>query len=218
MELHYIYHSCFAAEEREWLIVYDYWCDPQGRLKQLLENATGKEVYFVVSHFHEDHYNPAVAEWCAANRQWHLLPSYDTVRRRRIDKALPLATLRYGEEVTTPHFRLKAYRSTDVGVCTVARLNDGTTLLHAGDCNNWYFPATAEEEDMNRVKVSQEQMEKLFLSILRDIKHDFPAVDHAMFPVDPRLGQEMLRGPLQLLSTIKVGKLHPMHYSWGIEA
>lgn len=216
MELHYIYHSCFAAEEEDCLIVYDYWRDPDGRLQGLLNAAADKEVYFVVSHFHEDHYNPALVEWCSNNPHWHLLPSYDTVRRRRIDKTLPLAVLRFGEEVETPYFRLKAYRSTDVGVCTVARLRDGTTLFHAGDCNNWYFHPSADAEDSDRVKVTPDQMEKLFLSILREIKQDYPEIDHAMFPVDPRLGQEMLRGPLQLMKAIRVGHLHPMHYSWGL--
>ncbi len=214
MQLHYIRHSCFVAEEEDCLIVFDYWRDPQGELKLLLDNAEGKEVYFIVSHFHEDHYNPEIAGWCAAHAGWHLLPSYDTVRRRRIDKTLPLAILRFGERVETPHFLLTSYRSTDVGVCTVLKLRDGTTLFHAGDCNNWYFPMSSDPSDIDRVRVTPDQMEKLFLSILRDIKRDYPELDHAMFPVDPRLGQEMLRGPLQLLKTIRVKNLHPMHYSF----
>ena len=217
MKLHYIHHSGFVAEEEDCLIVFDYWLDPHGVLLPLLDNANDKEVYFIISHFHQDHYNSDIPLWCTANSRWHLLPSYDTVKRRRIDKTLPLAVLRFGESVETPHFSLKSYRSTDVGVCTVLTLRDGTVLFHAGDCNNWYFPLSADPTDIDRVKVSPDQMEKLFLSILRDIKHDHPVIDHAMFPVDPRLGQEMMRGPLQLLDTIKVRHLHPMHYSWGLD-
>ena len=212
MQLHYIHHSCFAAEEDDCLIVYDYWLDPHGTLQTLLRRCCDKEVYFVVSHFHQDHFNPDIPGLCAANPRWHLLPSYDTVRRRRIDKELPLAILRFGEKASTPHFRLDAYRSTDVGVCTVTSLRDGTTLLHAGDCNNWRFPPESDPEDAARVKTSDDQMEKLFLSILRDIRRDHPAIDHAMFPVDPRLGQEMMRGPLQLLAAIRIAHFHPMHY------
>ncbi len=213
MTLHYIHHSCFALAEREFLIVYDYWKDPKGRLKPLLTEAeeAGKEVYFVISHFHEDHYNAAIPQWCQEHPGWHLLPSYDTVRRRRIDKALPLAVLRFGDVVETPFFKLHAYHSTDVGVSTVTQLRDGTTLYHAGDNNNWYF-TDAGNPDADRVKVSLDQMEKLFLSTLREIKKDFPRLDHAMFPVDPRLEQEMLRGLSQLLQTIEVGKVHPMHF------
>lgn len=214
MTLQYIHHSCFALVEDGLLLVYDYWRDPDGRLRPLLDEAgrSGKSVYFVISHFHEDHFSPDVVRWCAERPDglWRLLPSYDTVRRRRIPPELPLAVLRFGEEVATPHFRLQAYRSTDVGVSTVVTLRDGTTLFHAGDCNNWYFPS--DTGHAGRVKVAPDQMEKLFLSILRDIRADHPRLDHAMFPIDPRLGQEMLRGALQLLRAIPVAHLHPMHY------
>ena len=232
MQLHYIYHSCFVAEEEDCLIVFDYWRDPQRLLATLLDGAADKEVYFIISHFHQDHYNPDIPQWCAEHANWHILPSYDTVRRRRIDKSLPLAVLRFGESVHTPHFQLKAYHSTDVGVCTLLTLRDGTTLFHAGDCNNWRFPPAADPSDADLVKVTDDQMEKLFLSILRDIRHDLadadgnspsgsralPTITHAMFPVDPRLGQEMLRGLFQLLEAVHVEHLHPMHYSWGLDA
>ena len=215
MEIEYIYHSCFCVVDEGFMIVYDYWKDPAGRLAALLQEAeeASREVYFIVSHFHQDHYNEALPQGCAEHERWHLLPSYDTVRRRRIDKSLPLAVLRFDEEVSTPFFRLKAYRSTDVGVSTVVELADGTTLYHAGDNNNWYFPTGQTGADADRVKVTPDQMEKLFLSILRDIKKDHHRLDHLFFPVDPRLGQEMLRGLLQLLKTIEVGQVHPMHYS-----
>ena len=217
MPLHYIHHSCFVYSDTDLLIVYDYWRDPEGLLPKFLEEAEREEkaVYFIVSHFHEDHFNPDIVRWCEERKEerWMLLPSYDTVRRRRIDKTLPYAILRFGESVQTPHFTLRSYRSTDVGVSTVVTLNDGTTLFHAGDCNNWYFPLPSDGEDMaSHVKVTPDQMEKLFLSILRDIRADHPCLDHAMFPVDPRLGQEMLRGPLQFLKAIQVHHFHPMHY------
>ena len=216
MPLHYIYHSCFAYSDADLLIIYDYWRDPEGLLPKFLEEAERDEkaVYFIVSHFHEDHFNHDIVDWFAGRKEehWYLLPSYDTVRRRRIDKDLPLAVLRYGETVQTPHFTLQSYRSTDVGVSTVVTLRDGTTLYHAGDCNNWYFPPCTEEEMSSHVKVTPDQMEKLFLSIIRDLRADHPSIDHAMFPVDPRLGQEMLRGPLQFLKAINVRHFHPMHY------
>ena len=219
LQIDYIHHSCFAVSNEECMIVYDYWQDPSGRLHALLHEREGKPVYFIVSHFHEDHFNPEAVALCEGRPEWQLLPSYDTVRRRHIDKALPLAILRFGDEVITPHFRLRVYRSTDVGVSTVVELPDTgaskvTTLYHAGDNNNWYFPEEEAHEDASRVKVTRDEMEKFFLSTLRDIKKDYPRIDHAFFPVDPRLGQEMLRGPLQFLHAIPVGHFHPMHYTF----
>ena len=72
--------------------------------------------------------------------------------------------------------------------------------------------AFSKENKRRLSPTSLDQMEKLFLSTLREIKKDFPRLDHAMFPVDPRLEQEMLRGMFQLLKTIEVGQLHPMHF------
>ena len=192
--------------------MYDFWQDPHGRLNKLLEESIQqeKEVYFVISHFHQDHYNPNIPQWCQEHNKWHLLPSYDTVRRR-LGKSHTQPILRFGDVVETPFFALHVYHSTDVGVSTVTQLHDGTTYYHAGDNNNWYF-TDPDHPDADRVKVSLDQMEKLFLSTLREIKKDFPRLDHAMFPVDPRLEQEMLRGMFQLLKTIEVGQLHPMHF------
>lgn len=212
--IEYIYHSCFAVVGKACMVVYDYWRDPAGRLHALLEEWEGKPVYFIVSHFHEDHFNPEVMEFCEDHPEWHLMPSYDTVRRRHIEKSLPLAILRPGDEVVTPHFRLRAYRSTDVGVSTVVEMDDGLTLYHAGDNNNWYFPEEQPHADASRVKVTRDEMEKLFLSVIRDIGRDYPCLDHAFFPVDPRLGQEMLRGPLQFVTSIQVAHFHPMHYTF----
>lgn len=213
MSLTYIHHSCFALVEDSFVIVYDYWIDPQNTLRTILNDAErqGKWVYFITSHFHADHYNPDIPTWCAEHEQWHYLPSYDTFRRRHIAKDLPLAVLRFGDVVETPHFRIHAYHSTDVGISSVTVLNDGTTLYHAGDNNNWYFPSS-QLPDSARVRITVDQMEKLYLSTLREIKADFPTLDHAMLPVDDRLGQEMIRGLIQFLNTIQVRHPHPMHY------
>lgn len=213
MELVYIHHSCFVAVESDYMIVYDYWLDPDGKLQQLLDNALAKDmaVYFVVSHFHQDHYNAEIVAWCQQHEYWHLLPSYDAIRRRRIPRELPLAELRPGVKVDTPHFTLHAFHSTDVGVCTVTQLRCGTTLYHAGDNNNWYFP-NEDLPNSTLVRITPDEMEKLYLSTLKEIKQAFPDVDHAMIPVDDRLGQEMMRGPLQFIRTINAHHIHPMHY------
>lgn len=211
MDLVYIHHSCYALVDECFMLVFDYWQDPDGKLQHLLSQAGEKAVYFVTSHFHQDHYNADIVEWCQQHAGWQLLPSYDTIRRRRIPKELPLAELRPGVKVETPHFTLHAYHSTDVGVCTVTVLKDGTTLYHAGDNNNWYFP-TEDLPSSALVRITPDEMEKLYLSTLREIRQDFAVLDHAMIPVDDRLGQEMLRGPLQLLRAFEVKHVHPMHY------
>ncbi len=204
MTVHYIYHSCFAVETASLLLVFDYWKDSaDGRLQQLLDNRGERALYFIVSHFHEDHYNPAILDIDDAQR----LLSYDTVKRRRVPKEKIAATLRpgdcYQDELLTVH----AIHSTDVGISSLVTLSDGTTLYHAGDNNNWYFP----EEPGEHIHCSLKEMEGLFLAAVRSVAKLAPQVDHVMFPVDPRLGSEILRGAFQWLWHVKTTHFYPMH-------
>lgn len=203
MEIHFIAHSCFAVVTDQALIVYDYCKDSDNHILQQLLDVCHKQVYFVVSHFHEDHYNPDILNVEGAR----LLLSYDTVRRRRVNHDLTTAILRPGDIYEDENLTLHAYNSTDVGISTVTTLPNGTTIYHAGDNNNWYFADNPEEH----IKTSLSEMEGLFISILRDISSNYPTIDHAMFPVDPRLGTNILRGPFQWLWHVKTKHFYPMH-------
>ena len=206
MTIHYIYHSCYAVETDQLLLVYDYWKDsPDQRLQRLLDQRGDRVLYFVVSHFHEDHYNPAILDIADAR----LLLSYDTVKRRRVLKERPTAILRPDERYSDELLTLHALHSTDVGISSLTFLADGTSLYHAGDNNNWYFP----EEPGEHIHCSLHEMEGLFLSTVRAVRKLTPTVDHLMFPIDPRLGSEMLRGVCQWMQQVAARHLYPMH-SW----
>ncbi len=206
--LTYIYHSCFLLECSKFLLVFDYWRDrPDGFLRQRVAESE-VPVYAFVSHFHEDHFNPEILS--LSNRvgePLRCLLSYDVVKKRRIPPEKAVAVLRPEVAVETPFFRLQPFRSTDVGVSAAVSLPDGTVLFHAGDLNNWYFP-----EQPSQMRVSLRGMEGLFLSVIRSVKGCFPKIDHLMFPVDPRLGAETLRGAVQLLERIPVRHFYPMHF------
>lgn len=204
MDIFYIYHSCFVAKSDTALIVFDYWKDsPDKRLHELIATRGSRRLYFVVSHFHEDHYNSEILYYAGAR----LLVSYDTQKRRRIPKEHPAAILRPGDSYEDENLRLDAIRSTDVGISSLVTLPDGTTLYHAGDNNNWYFPEHEEEH----IRCSLDEMEGMFLSNLREVRAITKSVDHVMFPVDPRLGGEMLRGACQWLQQIETKHFYPMH-------
>lgn len=203
----YIYHSCFAVEDDKVLIVFDYHQDDdRGTLHRLIDTRVNRKLYFVVSHFHEDHYSPEILEYSDAT----LLVSYDTQKRRRIPANVPAAILRPGDRYEDENLRLDALRSTDVGISSLVTLSDGTTIYHAGDNNNWYF---SHDED-EHIRCSVDEMEGMFMSNLREVRNLTKRVDHVMFPVDPRLEGEMLRGACQWLQQIKTGHFYPMH-TWG---
>lgn len=203
MQISYVFHSCFVVETERVLIVYDYWKDgSDGDLLRRL-STTDKSIYFIVSHFHLDHFNEVIF-----NVQNALfLLSYDVVRRKKIPEHIPYHILRPGHVYKDQRLEVHSFRSTDIGVCTLLRMSEFGSFFHAGDCNNWYF-----EKDFNLLKITPDNMEKLFLSILGDVRNVSSSVDHVMFPLDPRLGGEMLRGVVQWLDTIKTRNLYPMHY------
>ena len=202
--VYYIYHSCFAVETDAALLVYDYWKDnAEGTLHRLIGDRGGRQLYFVVSHFHEDHYNAEILEYADAR----LLISYDTSKRRHIKADRATAVLRPGDLYEDENIKLHALRSTDVGISTLTLLPDGTSIYHAGDNNNWYFP----ENESEHIKCTLDEMEGMFLSNLRELRGVTRQVDHTMFPVDPRLGSEMLRGACQWLQQVRTAKFYPMH-------
>lgn len=227
MTVKYIFHSCFVAESDDAIVVLDYWRDRgDGRLHRMLDE-TGKQVYFVVSHFHPDHYNPYILQYkltdenfngntprfCLRHKPIHLL-SYDVVKHRHVPQTIPAAILRPGHLYEDDRLLLQAYRSTDIGISVALRLKadpGGETLFHCGDLNNWYF--SQEGEDPERLKVSLKQMEGLFLSVVHELAKAYPqGMQHLCFPIDPRLGPDMLRGATQWLHDIQVENFYPMHF------
>lgn len=211
MIAHYIHHSCFLWEGPRTIVVYDFWRDTAwGKLRNMLAQSH-KQVYFVNSHFHEDHFNRSLLQWGRSlGAPPRLMLSHDIVKRRRIPKDLPIIVLRPDGRYEDEYIRMQVYRSTDVGISTYIELKDnGESCFHAGDLNNWYFP-----EGDERLHVQLHEMEGLYMSILRDLQLDHPHITHVMFPLDPRLEREMLRGPSQLLARIEVDHFYPMH-TWG---
>lgn len=204
ISIQYIYHSCFVVETDDVLIVYDYWKDnDEQHLHKMIASCGRKQLYFVVSHFHEDHYNAEILDYPSAR----LLISYDTSKRRHIKSPKATAVLRPADIYEDEYLKLYALRSTDVGIATLVTLPDGTTIYHAGDNNNWYFPENEEEH----IRCTLDEMEGMFLSNLKEVRAITKTIDHVMFPIDPRLGTEMLRGVCQWLQQIKTGHLYPMH-------
>lgn len=204
MKITYIYHSCFVAENDDVVLVYDYWRDNEAAtLAHILEGVGERQLYFIVSHFHEDHFNASIVDYEGAR----LLVSYDAAKRRRLPKERLSAVLRPADIYEDEHLKVHAMRSTDVGISTLTTMPDGTTIYHAGDNNNWYFV----ENEGEHIRCTLDEMEGMFLSNLREVRSVSKAVDYLMFPVDPRLEGEMLRGVCQCLQHLKVKHFYPMH-------
>lgn len=60
MTLTYIYHSGFMLEGLSAILIFDFWRDADNGIVERTLSTTHKRVYFLASHFHQDHFNPEI--------------------------------------------------------------------------------------------------------------------------------------------------------------
>lgn len=212
MELIYLYHSGFALLGDGFTIVFDYFEDSdrgaEGVLHRELLQRPGK-FYVLASHFHADHFNREVLAWKAQRPDIIYIFSKDILRRRRAS-AGDAVWLKKGEVYQDETIRVQACGSTDVGVSFLVEA-EGKKIFHAGDLNNWHWMDESSEAEWRGY-------EKNYLHELEYILRYTKEVDVAMFPVDPRLGKEYMRGPCQFVEQIKTSIFVPMHFDEAYSA
>ena len=198
MKVTYVGHSSFFIEWPECIWLFDYY---EGTLPDIPED---KPLFIFVSHFHADHFNPAIFR-LQAPAGTHYILSHDVIRHRK-PKFLPenlytmrpdeLLTLRAGSET----FQIHTLRSTDFGVAFLIRFHE-KWVYHAGDLNWWHWA----EEDLawNR---NMEANFKRYTEPLRGRR-----VDLAMLPLDSRLKTDGYLGPNYFLNLMEVRRFLPMH-------
>lgn len=208
MQLTYLYHSGFVLSAPGVTVVIDYFEDTEsatdGLLHRELLHRPGR-LYVLSSHFHADHFNEEILEWRQQRPDTVYVLSDDIRRHRQHARQTPgIHWIRKGQEYADDFLRVRAFGSTDVGVSFWLQLQ-GRTVFHAGDLNNWHWMDESPEEEWRGY-------ERAFLRELEDIRAFAPAVDVALFPADPRLGKEFLRGPRQWITRIRTSLFVPMHF------
>lgn len=203
--LTYVFHSCFLLELKRCALVFDYWHDTADGLVGRFCASTRKRVYFLASHFHQDHFSRDILSLPVPHAEKRVLLSHDILRRHRAGRGEADAFLRrvagpYEDE----YLRVTPFPSTDVGI-SLAVEAEGMTFFHAGDLNNWHWEGESTAAEVRN-------MEGNFQAALRTVGEKFPHFDLAMFPVDPRIGGEFWRGARQWLSVIGTSFFVPMHF------
>lgn len=206
MEIIYLHHSGFAILANQFTIIIDFFEDSEsescGIVHDKLLNNNGT-MYVLSSHFHADHFNRQVLEWKKQKNDIKYIFSHDIYKRRRIEKDAAI-WLKKGEEYADNNIKITAFGSTDVGISFMIEA-EGKTLFHAGDLNNWHWMDESPEEEWKRD-------EQKFLNELKIIKEKYDKVDIVMFPIDPRLGTEYMRGGKQFIDAIQISTFIPMHF------
>ncbi|MDO4494152.1 MAG: MBL fold metallo-hydrolase [Clostridia bacterium] len=202
MRVTYLGHSGFLAETAHARLLFDY---IRGTLP---ETGDGKPLFVFASHFHADHFCPAIFDApLAAHVTRYVLSSDIRKKRGRVLKALPEETrakivfVKPDETLDLGACRIATLGSTDEGVAFTAEA-DGLRLYHAGDLNNWYW---AEEDPAWNA-----DMARRYTAELKKIAGQ--SFDAAFVPVDPRLGDAYGLGLREFLSTVRAKHVFPMHF------
>ncbi|BEG99346.1 MBL fold metallo-hydrolase [Bacteroides sedimenti] len=207
MELTYIYHSGFALKYKSFSIIIDYFKEPFSSFEtewvhsQLL-NYSGR-LYVLSSHSHPDHFCPEIFNWKKEKEDIRYLLSKDIldVEKSKRTKVIYLDKLDVYEDDL---IRVKAYGSTDIGVSFLIEA-EGKRYFHAGDLNNWHWNEECSEEESAGYESS-------FLKEVELIAKEVNHIDLAIFPIDPRLGKDYMRGAEQFISRIPTNIFSPMHF------
>ena len=203
MTVTFLDHSGFLAELPGVCLLFDWW---KGELPP---PPAGKPLLVCASHRHPDHFDPKIFSLDDGRREVRFLLGRGirlTDRNREkwglSEETAAKCQVLSGGETASPlsGVTVETLPSTDEGVAFVVSL-EGKTLFHAGDLNWWHWEG--EDKAWNR---NMEVNFKRYCEPLRG-RH----MDLAMFPVDPRLGEDGFRGPRYFLELTDTVCLLPMH-------
>ena len=203
----YIYHSCYTVETEDLFIIFDYY-------KGVLNIPEDKEVIFVASHGHDDHYTSEILKVPGMEDKTYILSS----DIGSLEKKLSMDQLKSLYSSKNVHFinknqtykiklnngfklKIKTFGSTDKGVSILLYL-DNIEIFHAGDLNYW---AWKDNDDVTMKKEYDDFMEEI-----DKIKKE--NIDIAFFPVDYRLEENYYKGADIFIKEVKPQVFFPMHF------
>ena len=216
MKLTYIFHSGFALETENCILVFDYWLDPAQVIDRMLK--CDKPMYVFASHFHEDHFNRDIFTWKKVKANITYLLSKDILKHRRAGREEADIWLAKGGSWQDGLIQVNAAGSNDSGVSWIVQ-TEGKYIFHAGDLNNWYARFLTDDYQGGTIyspefgtDINPEKEEKRYLGELKDIRKLTDHFDIALFPIDGRIGNGYTRGARQFINHFRVRLLVPMHF------
>jgi len=207
MKLTYIYHSGYAIEGDGFTIIIDYYKDSsdipgEGIVHKELLKKEGK-LYVLCTHSHHDHFNKEILKWKWEHPNVIYIFSKDILKYRKA-KDRDAIYLDKSNTYTDETLSIRAFGSTDLGISFLIKAG-GKTIFHAGDLNNWHWNEESTQEEIEEAELFYQNE----LDLLADnVNH----LDLAMFPVDPRLGKDYMKGAEQFVKAIPTNVFAPMHF------
>ncbi|HOB19998.1 MAG TPA: MBL fold metallo-hydrolase [Candidatus Atribacteria bacterium] len=208
VQIHYLYHSGFAVEISDYMLIFDYYRGDIGPEKPLSAYGRAiidrlkdyKQVLVFASHSHFDHFNPAIFDWLDAKPDIKYILSYD------IDRAEAKGTcyfVRPYEELEVAGVKISVFGSTDIGVSFLTEV-EGIKLFHAGDLNWWHWPEESTEAELTEAELQfKNEVSRLACR----------QIDIMFFPVDPRLKEHYYIGGEYIIRNVRPSLFVPMHFA-----
>jgi L-ascorbate metabolism protein UlaG (beta-lactamase superfamily) len=213
MTVTYIFHSCYLLEFDGFSILFDFYKD--GKRDDgtfwVSDYLLGKpdDLYVFCSHSHPDHYNPEILRWGITKSNVKYIFSKEVMNNSEITVYQNIVFLDKFETYEDNRIRVQAFGSTDTGGSFVVDVS-GKRYFHAGDLNNWHW-----NEEVPFLESTG--YENSYLCQLELLAEKVDQVYLAMFPVDPRLGKDYMRGAEQFVNRIATDYFLPMHFGENYE-
>ena len=186
-DIYFLNHSGFILKIDDIVLVFAYYKDPLQHVEKM---------YFFVSHFHGDHFNPSISRFEEYADGYILHRDCDLYLR----DAGKMHLMDVGDSYSNEDFTVKMYGSTDAGGSFLIHCH-GITIFHAGDLNWWHWAGDSDAANLDARNNYFAELEKL----------SGGKVDIAMFQVDARLQVAREWGVKKFLSKVESGLLIPMH-------
>lgn len=208
MKVTYIYHSCYLLEFEEFSLLFDFYEDSKrddgSYWVQDYLLSKPQQLYVFSTHSHKDHFNPAIFEWGGIKKNIKYIISKEVADVHTLPEGKDITLLDILQTYKDDNIAVRAYGSTDVGgsFCVEA---EGKRFFHAGDLNNWHW-----NEEVSIIEAAG--YENSYLCELELLAEHTSNIFLAMFPIDPRLGADYMKGAEQFVRRISVDHLAPMHF------
>lgn len=206
----YLYHSGFAVETDEQLIIFDYCLNTlvNDERRQLTSGVVSlgdllskPSVHVFASHGHNDHFNASILRWSHKRKDITYVLSDDITIGK---SAIHLAA---NNSVSIPGMKISTFPSTDVGVSFLVE-TENLSIFHAGDLNLWHGHKGDLDTEEDRFAFRKAKF--AFSRALESIRGKH--IDITFFPVDPRIGIGYDTGAIYFARLLKPKLFVPMHF------
>lgn len=199
MKVTYLEHSGFAAEYKEYVLIFDWY---RGSLPEFDQQ---KKIYVFASHSHYDHFNKKIFGWSEQYPDVRYILSADIAGKEQSEEQSERTVyVTANKKYDFDGIKVQTLRSTDEGVAFIVYMED-KVIYHAGDLNWWHW----EEEST----LYNETMKERYQSEIGKLKEALSGktIDAAFLVLDPRQEDAYALGMEHFLLEIPVQFAVPMH-------